>query len=135
MKKVIFYLLILISNLTTLDLIAQTQENCNYFCPLLNDVTIIEAQGCPEVVPYIFSLQNGYDKLCSGETFTFTLKSSSGTVIASHNTTNPYWSFPIANLCSGNYTICITLNSSFRDCGEQCDTFYLYNNTGCCSDQ
>lgn len=133
MKNLRKFLLMIV--ITTVFTAKVDGQSCNYLCPLLNDVTVLEAQGCPEVAMYQFSLQTNHNRLCAGETFTFRLKNANGTVIASQTSTSDSFFYNLTYLCEGTYTICVSLNSSIRDCPEEtCDTFYLYNNTGCCAD-
>jgi hypothetical protein len=131
MKKTLFLFMFLTSILIGTKAMAQ----CDYPCPQLPNQPIIENyMACGVgVAPTNFTLVKGSEKLCEGESFTFTLRNSNGTVIQMYNTTSATVPFNLQNLCSGNYSVCVTLNSTQRDCPPYCMSFYFANyGDNCC---
>lgn len=126
MKKLMLLTLIL-----TIASLTKAQTSCESLpCPsLLNRPIIENFKPCgPGADLYSFDLAPGSSSLCGGESFTFTLYNSAGFPIQSGSN-----AFNLTQLCTGNYTICVTLNSPFRDCPPSCMSFYFVNRgEGCC---
>lgn len=127
--------LILISCFLVVALVAKAQTNCATLpCPsILNRPVIENFNSCGAGVAfYEFKLAPGSSTLCSGESLTFTLFNSAGIPIVS----GPSGFVNLQQLCTGNYTICVELNSPFRDCPPSCMTFWFVNRgEGCCPDE
>lgn len=132
MKKTLFILMVICFSANYL----KAQSICASFpCPELQFQRIIQNTiPCGSgVALHRFDLIPGTGNLCSGESFTFTLKNSTGTILEAYTMTSGTVYMNLHQLCSGNYTICVKLNSSVRDCAEQCFTFFYTNiGNGCC---
>ena len=114
------------------------QTTCSTLpCPQIRKQTIIEntnpCSGNQSLHP--FELMSGTDNLCEGESFTYVLRNSAGTIIhqiTGISSSNFYLN--LNGLCTGTYSVCVILNSDLRDCEESCMSFYFVNNgEGCCS--
>jgi hypothetical protein len=128
MKRAFLLLSLLLT--LSLDVFGQSQQNCNYPCPEIQKtgttIVLDVLPPCDERY-FCFNLNSFTANLCAGESFTYTLKTSSGSVIASETNTISGVCFRFDQLPSGTYQVCVTLNSTMRECEEDCYSFYLNN--------